>query len=269
MIGDVLAALTRRRWLSLPIIAVATTLLSLSGLNTLPHAQGNLNEWDVFLGVWDTPLAVAAILPITFFSLTVDLMTPTFADHSGYYSLGRYASRWRWWIRKVAVLGLLTLVFVSVFWLIVLIVSRVGVPWAWTWSRVAIGYRMHYPGGLSPVQLTQPPPLVMGIATLLVGVGLYAWSLCVLVVGWITTKPIWGWVTGAVLAMLSYGLWMVHPAGLSWSWAPLLQLLLSVHQGYSVAVSRGLPVWGALLMDVVVMAGSIVIGFAVLRRRIL
>ncbi len=95
------------------------------------------------------------------------------------------------------------------------------------------------------------------------------WGLCVLIVGWVTAKPIWGWITGAVLAMLSYGLCMVHPVGSSWSWAPLLQLLLSVHEGYSMALIRGLPVWGALLMEDLVIVGATAVGFAVLRRRVL
>lgn len=270
MMPEVLGALTRRRWGGLPILAVAVTLLALDGLLVLPHAGGNVNQWDVFLGVFDDPLVAAVIVPIAFFSLTIDLAPSTFAEQAGYFALGRQGTRWRWWVNKVTALGLLTGIFIGIVWLTAMLVSWVAVPWALTWSRWAAATTMHYPGGLSPAQLRQPPPLIMGMMTLLVSGGLYAWGLVVLVVGWITQQAIWGWVTGAVLAMASYGLWMVHGSGTLWAWAPMNQLLLSVHRGFRPSEAPGLPSVGlSLLIDVFIGTLAIIVGFIVFRRRIL
>ncbi len=151
-----------------------------------------------------------------------------------------------------------------------MLVSWVTVPWALIWSRWAAATMMDYPGGLSPVQLRQPPPLIMGVMTLLIGGGLYAWGLVVFVVGWITRHAIWGWIIGAVLAMASYGLWMVHGGGTLWAWAPMNQLLLSVHQGFRPSDAPGMPGVGVSLgIDGVIGILAVIGGFIVLRRRVL
>lgn len=271
MMADVWVALTRRRWWAVPGIAVMTTLLALMSLNSmvLPYRHGGINQWDVFLGVWDAPLMVAVIMPITFFSLIVDLISPTMAEHNGYFLMSRASTRWRWWVRKIGSLGVLTVVFVGLLWLGIALISVATVRWAMPWSDLASATQMRYPGGLSSAQLTQPPPEIMALMTLLVAAGLYAWGLGVLVIGWITRKAIWGWMVGAVLGMLSYGLWMVHGTEGWWVWAPLLQLLLSIHQGFHASVAVGPPLWQSFIVDGVVWVTAATLGFAVLRRRVL
>lgn len=271
MMADVWVSLAGRRWWALPAVAVATTLLALLSLRAmaLPHGSPSMNQWDVFLGVWDAPLMAAVVIPVTFFSLIVDLISPTFAERNGYFTLGRTHTRWQWWMHKVAVLGILTGIFVGILWLMVVLVSAATVPWAMPWSRLAAATQMHFPGGLSSAQLRQPPPMIMALITLLVAAGLYAWGLVVIVVGWIARKAIWGWVAGAVLGMLSYGLWMVHGAATWWVWAPLLQLLLSVHRGFGASGPAGPPLWVSFAIDGIVWAAAVGVGFAVLRRRVL
>ena len=271
MMVDVWMALTRRRWWAVPGIAVATTLMALLSLDSmaLPHSHAVINQWDVFLGVWDAPLMVAVIMPITFFSLIADLISPTMVERNGYFVMGRAHTRWQWWIHKVGALGVLTGIFVGLLWLGIALISIVTVRWTMAWSYLASATQMHYPGGLSPVQLTQPPPQIMALITVLVAAGLYAWGLVVVVVGWITRKAIWGWVTGVILGMFSYGLWMVHGTAAMWVWAPLLQLLLNVHQGFHASMPAGPLLWQSFVVDGVGWVIAAALGFVVLRRRVL
>ncbi|AEJ40327.1 hypothetical protein TPY_2159 [Sulfobacillus acidophilus TPY] len=229
-----------------------------------------MNQWDVLLGVFDAPFIAVVVLPVSYFSLTVDMLSPTFTERGGYFALGRHATRWQWWVRKMLALGILTIIFVGVLWATAIVVSGMTVPWGFTWSRFAAATGIHYPGGLSPGPLRQPPWLIMADMTLLLSVGLYAWGLVVLVVGWVTRHAIWGWVMGAVLAMVSYGLWMVHGGTPGWAWAPMNQLLLSTHRGFRVSDPPGTPtVWGSLITEMGVGMVAVVVGFAVFRRRVL
>jgi hypothetical protein len=88
MMPEVLVALTRRRWWMVPILAAAVTLWAVGGLVMLPHAAGNVNQWDVFLGVFDAPLVVTVIVPIAFFSLTDRSCPVNICGTCGLFCLG-------------------------------------------------------------------------------------------------------------------------------------------------------------------------------------
>lgn len=255
---EILVCFSRRRWMAAPLFALAVTALVLADIGTGRWGLQPANQWDILLGVFNNKFTVVVLLPVVFLALVADSVTSDMEGRA-YLTLVRLPSRAVWWWSKVGAMGAASLVYVSVMFLCVGLVSAPAVPLQWSWSRLVFLSGWAYPGGLPVSHLHTPPPVVMLKIFGLIWLGLFALGTAVATLGFITRHAITGWIAGAVAALVSYGTWSV--------WGPTLQLFLSAHREFNGGVPGSPTLWWSVSLDMVLLMVSMLAGYFFTLRR--
>lgn len=255
---EILVCFSRRRWVVVPLFALALAALVLADIGTGKWGLQPANQWDILLGVFNSRFTVVVLLPVVFLALVADSVTSDLEGRA-YLTLVRLPPRAVWWWSKVGVMGAASLVYVSVMFLCVGIVSALAVPLQWSWSRLVLLSGWAYPGGLPLSLLHTPPPVIMLKIFGLIWFGLFGVGTVVATMGFITRRAITGWIVGAVAALVSYGTWS--------AWGPTLQLLLSAHKEFSGGVPGSPTLWWSVFLDGAMLSASALMGYwSTLRR---
>lgn len=259
-----LICFSQRRWVAVPIFALGVTSLVVTNIGTSKWGLQAANQWDILLGVFNNQFIVVVLLPVVFWVMVADTVT---SDLEGWIYLicGRLPSRAIWWLSKVWAIGVASFVYTGVMFLCVGLVSMLIVPFGWSWSQLVIISNWAYPGGLPMSQFHTPPPVIMLVIFCLIWLGLFALGTTVATLSFIARHTFVGWLVGVVIALVSYGTWMVAPRFASW--APSLQLLLSAHREFNNHVPAHLTLWWSIFIDGLFLTGSLLIGYLITLRR--
>lgn len=191
--------LLRNRWL-LPI-PILLFLAYRSSNYLTGSGQGlptqSTNTWDMLFVVFGNHFNIYFALSLLFLYLVCDLLPE---PGLGQLVLLRLRSRKAWWAGKVTTLLLLTLVYVLGSALILAALAGLVLPWEADYSQQArlmpesVNLSMRFFRGLEP-----PPPLIFLLQELaLLALGLFSFSLLMMVVNQLTGRYYFGLLAGCV-----------------------------------------------------------------------
>ncbi|WP_141104709.1 hypothetical protein [Geobacillus thermocatenulatus] len=226
-----LAIVRNARWCVVPLFALA--ILGISVSDIVYYSGGRLhdaNEWDILLEMFNDPFKVAVLLPAVYFTMIADTATRDL-DGWGYMIWNRGMSRAQWWWSKIGALCVTTFIYTNILWLVALFASLFLVRFESHWSKFVFLSHWSYQGGLTVHQLLVPPPIIMLKIWGLITIGLYALSVCVVLLAFVFHHAGIAWMIGAATSIISYGIWVKIPQASAW--APTLHLVLLTHYGFS------------------------------------
>ncbi|MFX4303671.1 hypothetical protein ACOJUR_15620 [Alicyclobacillus tolerans] len=262
--------LNRKNWLTVPVLSIIIALSEVLSMSHLPVSRIDFNEWDILINSFDSPLLVSIIYPILFFSLTVDVLTDEFAENWQCGMIMKYSSRINWILNKIFTTVILVLVYIMIFLFFILTISALFVPWEPGWSKASYALDTLSTGGLSASIFNFPPYVIILKIIILLFVGLFVWSSFVTIIGSFFRKAFVGWLVGASICMISYGIWMTH-SNMS-MYAPTLQMLLKVHSGFCSKLLH-IPHWfnieWSIGTEISILVISILVYILLFRRHIL
>lgn len=218
---------------------------------------GILNAWDLLFIVLGNQFNVYFAIALLYLYLVCDLLPePALGQHM----LLRLNSRRLWWLSKITMLLIGTLVYVLGSTLFLALLASLVFPWQSGYSQLAMAWPDQINLPMNFFKAIQPPAPVFMLAiklTLLV-LGLYCIGLLMMVVTQLTQRYFLGLAAGLLFLFGSYfGLFISGPP----SWTVILP---SVHLTYTTLIPiRTIPVvysylyWGLWIVLLVLLGRRI------------
>ncbi|WP_156807436.1 hypothetical protein [Effusibacillus pohliae] len=222
---NLLTILSNARWRLVPLFAIAICGISISDILKYGELYA-ANQWDILLETFNDPFKVAVLIPAFFFTMIVDTVTRDL-NGWGYMIWNRGMSRAQWWWSKLGALFVTAFIYVSIFWILAIMISLFVVQFQPYWSKLVFLSHWAYQGGLTIHQLQVPPPIIFLKVWGLVTVGIYALAACVVLFAFVLGNAGIAWMIGAATCMISYGIWVIAPQNAVWG--PTLHLVLLTH----------------------------------------
>lgn len=152
------------------------------------------NTWDVLWAVLTNQRLVLFSLTPLFCYLASDLLPePAF----GQAMLFRLGSRRLWWFGKTITLGLTVISYTALNVLVLVMIASIVLPWERGWSPLS--FQKFSEWGAPPAIVTLPPPAIIGLQLILLGLWWFFIGLLVMVVAQRFQRSTAGFVTGIII----------------------------------------------------------------------
>lgn len=193
---EVVQQMGKVRWWFVFPISIGSTYLLLSNMLTRASQQAlQLNVWDGLFIFADVFLVIYVLTPFYLY-LVSDLVAESWFTEA---VVRRLQSRRQWWIGKVATLGVLTGMYVSVLAGVTGAIVSLVLPWQNQWSQHTVQQpqEMYLPSAA----LTFPPVHAFSLLLLLLALGWFSLGLMVLVGGRLLGNARWGFGIGLLITL--------------------------------------------------------------------